>query len=184
MREDVTWGSVLLRGRVVRISRLTTLASLIATLGLMLPAIASCQNQQKAQNSPAKNSQASKNETQRLLLDATRVSTGEAAKSAAQEAKTKNIDGGTPKGSAEPAVLEFKPAAQPEKSTVHTGKLPSKDSKNRAVKNVHGTVYGSVDPKAPGNRQSGGAVGLDTKRGKTSIYIETDHSQTTASPTH
>ncbi len=52
---------------------------------------------------------------------------------------------------------------------------PTKSSKGKWLKNVHGEVYGATGSGgAPGN-QAGGAVGATSKSGKTSIFMQTDH---------
>jgi hypothetical protein len=45
---------------------------------------------------------------------------------------------------------------------------------------IHGSVYGSTDPKHPGTRADGAEVGVTSKSGKTSVYAGTD--QTRATP--
>ncbi len=154
-----------------------------------LPSVAATPESESEKNSSgspaAQASPASKTETKRALADATRVSTKEAVKTAAQT-KTKASEAGTaPEGTSnESDVLEFRPAAPTDNGTSGVITLPSKDSKKSAVKNVHGTVYGSANAQGAGNRRTGGAVGASSKSGKTSVYVETDQSRTAQSSPH
>ncbi len=129
---------------------------------------------------PAKESPAPKADKKRLLDAATRVSTSEAVKSVAQESKEKPK---TSESSSASDVLEFQPAA-PSGTGARTVVTPSKDSKKSVAKNVHGTVYGSADPQATGNRRTGGTVGTSSKSGKSSIYVETDQGRSRSSSPH
>ncbi|MGH9432107.1 MAG: hypothetical protein ACRD3T_11245 [Terriglobia bacterium] len=121
------------------------------------------------------------------LLDATRVSTAGALKAAA-EAKTdatasshKALEGLSDSKStaAEAGVVELQPVASGSLAGDKPLVTPSKSSKGSLLKNVHGEVYGSTGAGVAGNNAEGGAVGATSKGGKTSIYVQTDHSQGT-----
>ncbi len=158
--------------------------SWVLAAALSLLASAAFPQSQAPQNppadSPAKESPAPRANKKRLLDEATRVSTSEAVKSVAQESKEKPK---TSESSSASEVLEFQPAA-PSSAAAGTVVAPSKDSKKSVAKNVHGTVYGSADPQATGNRRTGGAVGTSSKSGKSSIYVETDQGRSTSSSPH
>ena len=97
------------------------------------------------------------------------------AKSADTKSQTDESRRGAPDSS---AVDEFKPG-RPVDSTDDA--VVVKGSKKSAGKNVHGTAYGSLDPTARGNRETGGSAGATSKGGKTSVYVETDSSHATSS---
>jgi len=121
-----------------------------------------------------------------VLLDLTRVSTEDAARRAAASlAKGAHQQGPagkaalpTPAGpeAGDSAVREFHPA-----DAAQTGPaaipVSSKSSRKSALKNVHGAVYGSADPKGGGDHATGGSAGTSSKSGRTSVYIETDQSR-------
>ncbi len=159
----------------------------VLAAALSLLASAAIPQSQAPQNppadSPAKESPAPKADKKRLLEEATRVSTSEAVKSVAQESKEKRAASKTSESSSASDVLEFQPAA-PSSAGARTVVTPPKDSKKSVAKNVHGTVYGSADPQATGNRRTGGAVGTSSKSGKSSIYVETDQGRSTSSSPH
>jgi hypothetical protein len=139
--------------------------------------------QNPSADAPARQSPAPKADKKRLLEEATRVSTSEAAKSAAQEETAKHAASETSEGSSASDVLELQRAAR-SSAAARTVVAPPKDSKKSVAKNVHGTVYGSADPQATGNRRKGGAVGASSKSGKSSIYVETDQGRSTSSSPH
>jgi hypothetical protein len=106
------------------------------------------------------------------LAEATRVSTAEAARKAA-EVKAQG-HGSDPASQASGAadVLEFhadSPGAQDS-----AGAAITKESNKPALKSVHGDAYGASG--SHGDKRTGGAVGATSKSGKASIYVETDHS--------
>jgi hypothetical protein len=118
--------------------------------------------------------------TKPTLAEITRVSTAEAARGAAhdQAKAEEDVDELKPEESTDPAVVELKSAtkeAEPSRGVV--ANQDSKDSK------VHGRVHGSLDSKNSGDHQSGAAVGVGSKSGKTNIYVETERSRRTSPPT-
>jgi hypothetical protein len=118
------------------------------------------------------------------LTDVTKISTEDAARSAAHEAATgKSKKEDTTKDS-EPVVdsiTEFSPAPPESKSSSTTGpKVSTKSSKSK----IHGEAYGSTSPTNSGNRQTGGAVGTTSKSGKTSVYVQGEQSRSSTPTPH
>ncbi|MGD1154654.1 MAG: hypothetical protein ABSA41_02380 [Terriglobia bacterium] len=107
------------------------------------------------------------------LTDAVRVSTDEALASAAKQEAKKQSPEENQKDSPDDAVLELRPSV-PE-AAASTSAAATKEKKS-PLKNVHGEVSGAAG--AGGNRE-GGKVGASSKSGKTSVYVETDRSNTT-----
>lgn len=130
--------------------------------------------EQKSGGSSDGTAPASKTEKKLRLVDATRVSTADAAKSAAKEESAKSATSKAAGKTDGAGVLEFKPTADAggEAVTVHTD-----NSKKSVLKNTHGNVYGTT---GAGDRETGGAVGTTSKSGKTSIYVGTDRSRNTS----
>ncbi len=146
----------------------------IALAALVLVMSASATPQEQKTGAPS-NGSASASRTQKKpqLVDATRVSTSDAAKSVAKEESAKSATPKPAEGAEDAAVLEFKPTAHNEDKpvTVH-----EEGARKSALKNIHGNVYGAT---GAGNRETGGAVGTTSKSGKTSVYVGTDRSRTT-----
>ena len=118
------------------------------------------------------------------LARVTRVSTEEAIRWAAAEAARKNQKGvPQPDGSTaqDSAVVEFRPVDQGGAPSDAATILKGKSNKS-ALKNMHGSVYGSTVPGNRGTNEAAGSVGTTSRSGKTSVYIETDRSR--ASPSH
>ncbi len=118
-----------------------------------------------------------KTKQQTSLLDATRVSTEEAAKSAAQERAGKTADPRTTESSSNENVTEFHPAPSNRDQKSGAAATTSDDSKKSGLKRVHGTVEGSSATGASGGREGGASMGATTKSGKTAVYVETDQSR-------
>jgi hypothetical protein len=135
---------------------------------------------QDRQSSDAQNSSTQKPEKKPVLVDAVRVSTDEAARSAAKAEVNKPAADKT-KSPPQDAVIELHPAGPSLASPTGAAAVPKK-SKKGPLKNVHGNVFGSTDPKNTGTRNTGAAVGASSKSGNTSVYVETDSARTT--PTH
>jgi hypothetical protein len=53
--------------------------------------------------------------------------------------------------------------------------LPSNGSSKSALKSIHGEVDDALAPGSGGANQVGGAVGATSKSGKTSIFLQTNH---------
>ena len=138
------------------------------------PKSSSTQTQQAAPNTVQKKSS---------LPAVTRVSTAEAAKKAAPEAISKKSRPEETQKASEAStdsdVMEFRPAAQDEEHA----QAPTASAKS-SRKAVHGEAHGALDPKNPGTRRTGGAVGATSKSGKTSVYVETDQSKSTSPTPH
>ena len=112
------------------------------------------------------------------LLDATRVSTEEAAKSAAQQRSKKAPSGETAQSSSDSSVTEFHPARPDSAPSGGTAVTTTNESNKSGAKRVHGTVYGSTTPGGSGDRRGGAAVGAASKSDKTHVYVQTEHSRT------
>jgi len=135
----------------------------------------------KSPDAPAPKSTASTGKKP-VLLEATRVSTDEAARSVAQKQTTKGNEEEGAKEGKEAAVLEFKPAPASAESSGGAVVVPSKGSKKSTLGNVHGTVHGSADAKNSGTRRTGASVGASSKSGKTAVYVETERGRTQPNP--
>lgn len=105
------------------------------------------------------------------LSDAVRVSTDEALASAAKQEAKKQGPKEDQKDSPDDAVLELRPSV-PEAAADSSAAV----SKEKKLKNVHGEVSGTA---GAGRNREGGKVGASSKSGKTSVYVETDRSNTT-----
>ncbi len=125
--------------------------------------------------SGAKKPPAAQEQKKPVLVDAARVSTDAAVRSAAKQEVEKPESAKGKKDSSESAVVEFKPAG-PNAGSGETVVLPKDSKKN---KNIHGEVFGTTGAQAAGTQGAGGAVGATSKSGKTSVYVETEHQRTT-----
>jgi len=115
------------------------------------------------------------------LAEATRASTAEAVRKAAEGVTQPHGSDSASQASGAPDELEFHatgPAAQDS-----GGAATTKESKNSALKTVHGDAYGALGSRGAG-KQTGGAVGATSKSGKASIYVETDRSHDTTTAPH
>jgi hypothetical protein len=119
----------------------------------------------------------SKTKQKPSLLDATRVSTEEATKRAAQESAAKAGGATTVESPSDENVTEFHPTRQDSAQTSGEHVTTSGDSKKSVLKRVHGTVQGSATAGASGDRGGGAALGAASKSGKTAVYVETDHAR-------
>jgi hypothetical protein len=111
------------------------------------------------------------------LLDATRISTEEAAQRAAQENADQAADAKTVRSSADESVTEFQPTRADSAQTGGAVVTTSDESKKSVLKRVHGTVHGSAAAGNSGDRDAGASVGAASKSGKTAVYVETDHTR-------
>lgn len=149
----------------------------LAALAQISPAQGAPQQKPSANSAPPAAS-ATKSKEKPALDDITRVSTDQAVQSAARSATKKQA---AADGTGEPApseVLEFRRAATDEDSAKHTTTTTSESRKSKA-KNVHGTVYGSLDGADAANRSTGASTGVSSKSGKSHIYVETESSRAT-----
>jgi hypothetical protein len=115
------------------------------------------------------------------LAEATRVSTAEVARKAAEVKVQGHGSDAASQASGGSDVLEFhagSPGAEDPVVAANT-----KESKKSALKSVHGDAYGALDSRGAG-KQTGGAVGATSKGGKASIYVETDRSHDTTPAPH
>jgi hypothetical protein len=115
------------------------------------------------------------------LVEATHVSTAEAAHKAAEAAAQGHGSEPALEAPEAPEVLEFRAASPGGQGSV--GATATKESKKPALKSVHGDAYGASDSHGAA-KQTGGAVGATSKGGKASIYVETDRSHETTPAPH
>lgn len=154
-----------------------------AMAGLLVSAGMTAQDTaEKSPDSPAPKSSAASTEKKPALAEVTRVSTEEATRSAAQKQAKDSQAEGAPEKPAEPDVLEFRPAPQTAEPSSGTASAPAKGKKS-ALKNVHGTVYGSADARNTGTHRAGGSAGVSSKSGKTSVSVAAESART-ESPSH
>jgi hypothetical protein len=159
------------------IRRALKIFSLLVALILLFAVAATAQELATKSSAPVAETgkpAVSKTDKKSQLAEATRASTADAAKDAVQaEAKKEN----TSDDAAAPGVLEFQPAPKTASDANKSSATISKDSGKSALRNVHGSVSGSVDTKHPANHQTAAAVGASTKSRNTSVYVETDSSR-------
>ena len=134
----------------------------------------------KGQPTQVKSPTASSKEKPRLT-EATRVSTAEAARKAAETAAQGHSRGLPSEASGAPDVLEFHASSSGARGSA--GTAATKESNKSALKSAHGDAYGALDSGGAGKR-AGGAVGATSKGGKASIYVETDRSHDTTPASH
>ncbi len=131
-------------------------------------------------NSSQSKSSTSKSKGKPTLADATRISTGDAARTAAKDMAKRRGSDSAAEASGAPDVLEFHPDGPGAQGAAAAS---SRESKKSALKNVHGDAYGALDSRGSG-RRAGGSVGATSKSGKSSIYVETDRSRETTPAPH
>ena len=112
------------------------------------------------------------------LVEATHVSTAEAAHKAAEAAAQGHGSEAASQASGVPDVLEFHAASPGAQDSVSAA--TTEESKKSPLKSLHGDAYGASDSRGAG-KQTSGAVGATSKGGKTSIYVEGDRSHDTTS---
>jgi hypothetical protein len=127
----------------------------------------------------------SKNPRKKIsLTDVTKVSTEDAARSAAHEAatpKSKKQETGKDSDAVVDSITEFSPAPHDADSASKTN---PKVSKRSSKAKIHGEAYGGLGSTNSGNRQTGGAVGTTSKSGKTSVYVQGEQTRSTTSTPH
>jgi len=144
-------------------------------LCLFLPA-GLCAQEAAEKRPETPKAQASRPSPKPVLAEATRVSTDDAIKSAAQKKSGTSESESPVAPSSDPAVTELQPVTHPpETSTAAGGESAKTAQKSR---NIHSTVQGTMGAGGQGSRRSGAAVGATSKSGKSSIYVETDRSRT------
>jgi hypothetical protein len=169
------------------------IAAILIAMGLMAP-YATLRAQSAASDSAARPADkvaatpAPQTQSKLTLLDATRVSTDEAIKemhparmpTAKPDGKQKGAKTAASKLESLPAsdVVELQSVSHAA-GTLDPFLVDQKDHSKSPLKNVHGDLYGATDSGALGGNQVDGAVGATTKSGKTSVYVQTDHAQTT-----
>lgn len=162
------------------------------TLALLASLWAAPQGDKKpnpAENTPSPSSDSTASPSTKLI-EVTRVSTEEAARKAA-EAESKKDQAteaaGTEKDtakSAAPDVSELQPVAKTGGDSDNALRLPAEESKKSPLKDVHGSVYGTLDSSGSGNRGTGANIGASTKNKKAHIYVETNRSRADSGTPH
>ncbi len=157
----------------------------LLALFLVPPVAANAQQEKTSGSHPSgsQNLKSAKAPDKPPLKSLTLISTDEAARKAAEEArakeqpqkdasKTAKREGD--KGTAGAAVMEFRatdgPAANSSKGT-----LQVKDRKKPVLKNIHGSAYGAAASGIGRANGEGGAVGADSASGKFNVYVEGAH---------
>jgi hypothetical protein len=158
---------------------------LSAALCLLMPIASAAQDTaKKNSDTPSSKSSVVSTAKKPVLAEITRVSTDEAARSAAQKQAKKAAGGEAAEKSAEADVIEFQPAPKNTGSSGKTVVAPSKGSKKSALGKVHGEIYGSADTKDAGTHRAGASVGASSKTGKTAVYVEAERGRSQQDPRH
>jgi hypothetical protein len=138
--------------------------------------------QEKASSMADSPAEASPDPNKAKLLDATRVDTEKAARSAAKAAaKPATEKTETPKDpdKESPEVTELTPASKAKSD--ETVLVLDEKTGSSPLNKIHGSVYGS---DGAGTSQTGASVGASSKSGKTSIYVESERSRSDPSNPH
>ncbi|HXH50429.1 MAG TPA: hypothetical protein VNM47_13890 [Terriglobia bacterium] len=168
---------------------------LVLALFLLLPSIATAQEEKSAspQPSDSKDAKGVKPAGKLPLQSVTLVSTEEAARKAAEELQARAESDKTAPGTskqaeaskaAEGAVLEFHPTDGLPGAAVGKGGVQEKDRKKSALKNIHGSAYGAAASATGRANSEGGAVGADSRGGKVNIYVEGEHTHSSTPVPH
>lgn len=153
---------------------------------LVQPAVAVAQQEKPSNSHPSdsQNSKAVKAPEKLPLQSVTLVSTDEAARKAAEEARAKtqshkaaseNAKREGDKAVANSAVTEFHPTDGPPPADSSKGTFKEKDRKKAVLKNIHGSAYGAAASGIGRANGEGGAVGADSGSGKFNVYVEGEH---------
>lgn len=161
-----------------------TLMILLAVF-LVLPAVANAQQEKTSgpHASDSQNLKSAKAPDKLPLRSLTLISTDEAARKAAEEARakeqpqkdaSKTTMREDDKGTADAAVMEFRAT---DGATTRSSKetFQVKDRKKSVLKNIHGSAYGAAASGIGGANGEGGAVGADSASGKFNVYVEGAH---------
>lgn len=157
------------------LARLTIFFVFVAAMTSPIAAAEESQGTKKdptAEDSRRQEPSKSKGRPKPSLAEITRVTSAEAAGTAARDGKKKE-EGSTAEAS-ESDVTEFRPASPDEEPATGSSASTSKDKS----KSVHGTVHGSSDAQGAGRSRAGGAVGASSKSGRRHIYVEADQTRT------
>lgn len=174
--------------------KIASASVMVSAITLALLASLSAVPQGDKKSNPAENTPSSSSNStasaQTKLIEATRVSTEEAARKAAEaESKKKQASekAGTEKDtmkSIAPDVSEIQPVAKTGGGSDDALRLPTEESKKSPLKDVHGSVYGTLDSGGSGNGGTGANIGASTKNKKAHIYVETNRSRTDSGTPH
>ena len=149
----------------------------LALAGAMLCVTLATAQEKQTVDASSKVKATAQDNKKHVLLDAPRVSTDAAVRSAAKDVIKQTTGDKTPNQPEDAEVVEFRPA-ESESASSSTSAAPPKTPKKGALKDLHGTVYGAAGAKNPGTNAEGAAVGASSKSGKSAIYVETDRART------
>jgi hypothetical protein len=157
---------------------------LSAALCLLIPRGSAAQDAaKKNSDTPSCRSSRLSGDKKTALDEVTRVSTESAARSVAQKQARKCAEEEGAEKTADPDVLELRPAPENAGSSGKTVAPPPEGSKKTALGKVHGEVYGSADAKGA-TRRAGAGVGASSKSGKTAVFVEAERGRTRQDPSH
>lgn len=158
---------------------------LIAGLCLLMPRASAAQDApKKNSDTPSCKSSGLSGDKKTALAEVTRVSTESAARDAAEKQARNCAEEEGAEKTADPAVLELRPAPENAGSSGKTVAAPPEGSKKTALGKVHGEIYGSADAKGATTRRAGAGVGASSKGGKTAVFVEAERGRTTQDPSH
>jgi hypothetical protein len=118
------------------------------------------------------------------LIEATRVSTEEAVRRAAEDKAKATSKTSAKKDSGKesaPGVSELQPVSKPAGDSAAATQVPRDESGKPVLKNIHGSVQGA---SGAGNRRAAAEVGASSKTGKTHVYVETERSRSDPATPH
>jgi hypothetical protein len=98
-----------------------------------------------------------------------------AGQSGGQKSPRGNVKAATKASSEDSGVSEFEAVSGDSGGSGGMLAIPSSGSRKSALKDIHGEVDGALGQGSVGANQIGGAVGATSKSGKTSIFLQTNH---------
>jgi hypothetical protein len=158
-----------------------------AALALLVASTAAPQNppaQGSSGDSDTNTSKISPSAEKVKLIEATRVSTEEAGRRAAQDkakGTSKTIAKKKSENDSAPGVSELRPVSKPAGDSAVTTRVPADESGKSVLKNIHGSVQGA---SGAGTRRAAAEVGASSKTGKTHVYVETERSRSDPATPH
>jgi hypothetical protein len=118
------------------------------------------------------------------LIEATRVSTEEVARRAAQDkakGTSKTVARMNSEKGASPGVSELQTVSKSADDSDATVRVSAAKGDKPLLKNIHGSVQGASGSRT---RQGGAEVGVSSKTGKTHVYVETERSRSDPATPH
>jgi hypothetical protein len=143
----------------------------------MLGATVAAAQEKQAVDPSSKVKATTQDNKKRALFNAPRVSTDAAVQRAAKDMSKQTTGDKTPNQPGDAEVVEFR-VVESESASSSTSAAAPKTPKKGALKDVHGTVFGTAGVKNPGTNGEGAAIGVSSKSGKSAIYVETDRART------